>query len=76
MLDGLVVLESARRHDVAKADMLHAIEHALKVVPQDDGVAMYVGPARSGHQMLEIGVVTWHGLAAINHAMPARPRYL
>jgi len=76
VLDGLVVLESARRHGVSEADMLHAVEYALKVVPQDDGVRMYIGPARSGHQMLEIGVVTWHGLAAINHAMPARPNYL
>lgn len=76
MLDDLVVLESARRHGVGEADMLHAVEHALKVVPQDDGVTMYIGPARSSHQMLEIGIVTWHGLAAINHAMPARPKYL
>lgn len=56
--------------------MLHAIEFATHVATQEGGVAMYVGPARPGHPMLEIGVVQWHGVYAIVHAMPARPKYL
>ncbi len=40
-----------------------------------DGFVMYVGPDRAG-RLLEIGVVEWHGVLAIVHAMPAREQFL
>ncbi len=71
-----IILESAYRHGVAEEDMLHALTYATRAFPEDEGFTMYVGPARPGHPMLEVGVVVWHGALAINHAMPARPMYL
>lgn len=71
-----VILESAHRHGVSEDDMLHALEYAIRVAVQEDGVSMYLGPARPGHPVLEVGVVQWHGVYAIVHAMPARPKYL
>jgi len=71
-----VVVESAHRHGVAEADMLHALRFAIAHVRQDDEMVMFVGPDRAGNPV-EVGVVTWHGILAIVHAMrPAREKYL
>ncbi|HWH33540.1 MAG TPA: hypothetical protein VNU01_12795 [Egibacteraceae bacterium] len=40
-----------------------------------DGLVMYVGPDESG-DLLEVGVVGWHGVLVIVHAMPARKKFL
>lgn len=55
-----IILEPAYRHGVS----------------EDEDLDMYIGSARPGHPLLEIGVITWHGIIAINHAMPARARFL
>lgn len=36
---------------------------------------MYIGPSQT-RQMLEIGRISWYGINAVTHAMPARDRYL
>ena len=56
--------------------MLHAYQFAVRVVERDDGMTMYIGPARPGTPMLEIGVIVWYEMEAIAHAMAARPKYL
>ncbi len=71
-----IVLESAYRHGVSEDDMLHAYAFAIRHIPGSDGEVMYIGPARPGHPMLEIGVIVWHSMTAIHHAMIARPKYL
>lgn len=71
-----VVVESAHRHGVAEADMLHALRFAIAHVRQDDDMVMFIGPDRA-RNLIEVGVVTWHGILAIVHAMsPAREQYL
>ncbi len=71
-----VIVESAHRHGVAEADMLHALRFAVAHVRQDDDMVMFIGPDRAGN-LIEVGVVTWHGILAIVHAMsPAREKYL
>lgn len=71
-----VVVESAHRHRVAEEDMLHALRFAIAHVRQDDDMVMFIGPDRAGN-LIEVGVVTWHGILAIVHAMsPARAKYL
>lgn len=71
-----VVLETAHRHGVAEEDMLHALANERHHVKQDDDMVMFVGPARDG-ELIEVGVVEWHGIFAIVHAMrPARAKYL
>lgn len=75
-IEGPVVAESAHRHGVAEADMLHALRFAIAHVRQDDDMVMFIGPDRAGN-LIEVGVVTWHGILAIVHAMsPARDKYL
>lgn len=66
-----IILASAYRHDVADSAMLHAIEYPVRHFVQDDTMIMFIGPDQTG-TLLEIGVIEWHGVLAIVHAM--RPR--
>lgn len=72
-----IVAESAYRHGVPEADMLHALRFAVDHVRQDDDMVMFIGPDRAG-VLIEVGaVVWWGGEFAIVHAMrPARKKYL
>ena len=69
-----VVLESARKHGISDADMLHAYRHPIRVFVVDD-LVMLVGGDEAG-RLLEIGVAEAEGVEFIVHAMPARPRFL
>jgi hypothetical protein len=69
-----VVLESAARHGVSEDDALHAWAFAIDAYNVGEGMVMYIGPDRSG-ALLEVGVVEWHEVVAIVHAMPARPQF-
>jgi hypothetical protein len=73
--DEPIVLESAARHGVAEADARHAWAFAIDAWELGEGLVMYVGPGRSG-EILEVGVVEWHGDIAIVHAMPVRKKFL
>jgi hypothetical protein len=56
--------------------MHHAIENVMTTWPLDEGVVLYVGPARN-LAMLEVGVRDPDSAdPLIIHAMPARARYL
>ena len=74
--NGVIILESALRHGVLEDDMLHAVRHCVAMIRQEDGSDVFVGPARPGHPLLEVSVTVWYGAIAINHAMPARRKYL
>jgi len=69
-----VILASARKHDIADQDMLHAYRNPIRVFDLDD-LTMLIGPAESA-DLLEIGIATAEGIEFIVHAMPARPRFL
>jgi hypothetical protein len=69
-----VILESARKHGISDADMLHAYRHPVRVFVMDD-LVMLVGGDEAGH-LLEVGVAEAEGLEFIVHAMPARQRFL
>jgi len=73
--DTPTVLQSATRHGVAERDALHALAFAIDTYTLNQGMVMYIGPDRAGN-LLEIGVVEWHGELAIVHAMRARPNFL
>ncbi len=56
--------------------MLHALRFPIRHFVQDDSMTMFIGPDETG-TLLEVGVIQWHGVLAIAHAMrPARPKYL
>lgn len=70
-----IILDSAHRHGVSDAAMLHALRFVRHFV-QDDAMTMFIGPDETG-TLVEVGVIEWHGIIAIAHAMrPARPKYL
>ena len=69
-----VILESARKHGVNDADMLHAYRNPIRVFDLDD-LVMLIGPDQSG-LLLEVGVAEAEGIEFIVHAMPARSRFL
>jgi hypothetical protein len=69
-----VILESARKHGISDADMLHAYRHPVRVFVMDD-LVMLVGGDEAG-RLLEVGVAEAEGLEFIVHAMPARQRFL
>ena len=69
-----VVLSSARKHEVADEDMLHAYRNPVRVFEFDD-LTMLIG-ADSAGRLLEIGTVTAEGIEFIVHAMPARKKFL
>ena len=69
-----MVLDSARKHGISDADMVHAYRHPIRVFVVDD-LVMLVGGDEAG-RLLEIGVAEAEGVEFIVHAMPARPRFL
>lgn len=71
-----LILDSAHRHGVSDAAMLHALRFPVRHFVQDDAMTMFIGPDETGI-LVEVGVIEWHGVIAIAHAMrPARPKYL
>lgn len=68
------ILQSARKHGITDADMLHAYRYPIRVFELDE-LTMLVGPDQAG-RMLEIGVAHAEGIDFIVHAMPARTRFL
>jgi hypothetical protein len=69
------IAESARRHGIADEDMLHAVRNAVATEDLDDGLTMFIGPARDA-TVLEVGVVDGEDGPVIVHAMAARPKYV
>lgn len=70
------ITPSARRHGVPDEDMLHAVEHYIRVFADqgDEELVMFIGPARSG-AVLEVGVIEDDDDPRIIHAMPARAKF-
>lgn len=73
--DPPIFLQSAAKHGVTEEDALHAWAFALDAYTLREGLVMHIGPARAGN-LLEVGIVEWHGELAIVHAMSARNRFL
>lgn len=64
--------DSARKHGIADADIVHAVRNPIRVVSQGDR-DLFIGADRSG-RLLEIVVIDDDIPAAI-HAMPLRRRF-
>lgn len=76
-----IILNSAHRHGVTDAAMLHAIRFPVRHFVQDDSMTVFIGPDETGTLIevgvVEVGVVEWYGVIAIAIAMrPARSKYL
>ncbi|OLO62920.1 hypothetical protein BKH23_02245 [Actinomyces oris] len=71
-----LILDSAHRHGVSDEDILHALRFPVRHFVQDDSMTMFIGADKTGI-LVEVGVIEWHGVIAVAHAMrPARSKYL
>lgn len=72
-----IVLDSARKHGIVDADIIHAWSHAIRIFEVGEGMTMFIGAGRDG-TLLEVGTVRPRGTGwtLVAHAMPARPKYL
>jgi len=67
-------LASARKHQFAADDMLHAYRNPIRAFDLD-GLTMLIG-SNTAARLLEIGVSESDGIESIVHAMPPRDRFL
>lgn len=75
-MTGPLILGSALKRGHADDDILHAVRCRIRVF-EEDGMTMFIGPARNG-LLLEVGVVEAADFDGqlIVHCMSARPKYL
>lgn len=66
--------QSARKHGVADARILHAYEHPIRVF-ESEGLTMLIGADQAG-RLLEVGVARAVEIDYIVHAMVARRAFL
>ena len=68
---------SARRHGIADADILHAIEQSMLVddLGEDPDRWLVIGPDRAANLLEVIVLITGEGDELIIHAMPLRATY-
>ncbi len=68
--------ESARRHDVPDADILHAVDNSVAVedAGEDPDRWLVIGPHRAGNPLEVVVLVTEERQLAI-HAMPMRSKF-
>lgn len=69
------IYRSARKHGVADADILHAVDHALGAAEQDDGKVLYLGADRAGNMLEVIAIERDDGTEIVIHAMRMRRLY-
>lgn len=67
------IAASARKHEVADEDILHAARHPVADFDLDE-ITMLIGAARNG-ALLEIGVVSDDDETVVIHAMPLRLKF-
>jgi hypothetical protein len=67
--------DSAFKHGVAKADIKHALKHAIRVIDHDDGSRLYLGAAADGELLEVVAYPRPDGSELVVHAMKMRPRY-
>ncbi len=70
-----IIADSARKHGVSDADILHAYRNPIRVFELDEGFTMVIG-ANHAAVIFEIGVVDGVQAPVIVHAMRAREKFL
>jgi len=70
------VHDSARRHGIEDADVVHAVDHALAVedAGEDPDRYLVLGADRAGN-LLEVVVLVTDEVQIAIHAMPMRPKF-
>jgi hypothetical protein len=66
---------SARKHDIADEDILHATKNAMAIDDQDDDTRLYLGPARNAELLEIVTIVRDDDTELAIHAMKMRDKY-
>jgi hypothetical protein len=67
---------AALKHGIKAADIKHAVRHALRMLERDEGLRVYLGPARNGELLEVITSRRPDGSEIAIHAMKIRPKYV
>jgi uncharacterized DUF497 family protein len=69
--------ESARKHGVADADIVHAVDHALAIedAGEDPDRWLVLGADQAGNLLEVVVLLTAEGAQLAIHAMAMRPKY-
>ena len=70
-----IIADSAFKHGLTSADILHAYRNPMRIWDLGDGFTMMIGSNRSA-LVLEVGYVQGDTAVVIVHAMPARDKFL
>jgi len=66
---------AALKHGIKAADIRHAVMHPLRALEREDGLRLYLGPARDGELLEVITRRRPDGVEIAIHAMRIRPKY-
>lgn len=68
---------SARKHDAADHDIVHAIDYALAIedAGEDPDRWLLIGPDAAGSLLEVVVLITAEGTQIVIHAMPKRHKY-
>jgi len=66
---------SAFKHGLSEADIKHALEHAIRIIDQDDESRLYLGAAANGGLLEVVTYPRPDGTELVVHAMKIRPSY-
>ena len=69
------IAQSAHRHGITDAQILHALRNPIRFAPINDEVSMVIGDDGSTG-LIEVGMVARHDRLVVIHAMPARAKFL
>lgn len=67
---------AAFKHGIKAADIKHAVTHAVRVLERDEGLRVYLGPARNGEVLEVITSRRPDGFEIAIHAMKMRLKYV
>ena len=74
------ILRSAYKHNLTRAEIIHAWRMSIGPLAVDDSredaVYIFLGPKPHGMTWMELGIIFRNGMPIIAHAMNARPKYL
>lgn len=66
---------SAFKHGISAPDIEHVLKHPMRVIPQEDGTRVYLGPARNAQLLEVITLVKADNSEVAVHAMKMRAKY-
>jgi len=66
---------SAFKHGISASDIEHVLKHPMRVIPQEDGTRVYLGPARNAELLEVITLVRADNSETAVHAMKMRAKY-